>query len=71
MMVRICPTCDAGDPTSVIPFDECECAPAKPCEAPADGSPGYRCDEPAQANKRYCPRHLVQIQKLADAGRLP
>ena len=40
----------------------------KPCQAPADGSP---CDEPAQADKRYCPRHLAQIQKLADAGRLP
>ena len=23
----ICPTCDAGDPTSVIRFEDCECAP--------------------------------------------
>ena len=25
---RICPACDAGDPTSVIPFKDCECNPA-------------------------------------------
>ena len=23
---RICPTCDAGDPTNVIPYADCECA---------------------------------------------
>ena len=23
--MQICETCDAGDPTSVIPFNECEC----------------------------------------------
>lgn len=22
---RICPTCDAGDPTSIIPYADCEC----------------------------------------------
>ena len=67
-MIRICSTCDAGDPTNVIPFDDCACGPAKPCEAPADGSP---CDAPAKVGKRYCTRHLAQIQKIADAGRLP
>ena len=27
---RICPTCDAGDPTSVIRFEDCVCKPAQP-----------------------------------------
>lgn len=165
--MKICPTCDAGDPTSVIPYAECECEPTeinkcepcittdisgpgtfegepietyhayhlmlegaqdedngpywlvgatiahesdqghvtgdhyetdeqaktlwesgiadicfdrecehahdedskhKPCQAPADGSP---CDEPAQNEKRYCTFHIGQIDKLAQAGRLP
>ncbi len=49
-------------------FDKSMGIERKPCQAPADGSP---CDESAQADKRYCTRHLAQIQKLADAGRLP
>lgn len=35
-MTQICPTCDAGDPTSVVPFADCECKP-EPEKAPRPG----------------------------------
>lgn len=41
----------------------------KPCDERSDAF--GQCLEYAQANKRYCTYHLAQIQKLADAGRLP
>lgn len=29
-MTEICPTCDAGDPASILSFEDCEC-PKYPC----------------------------------------